>query len=62
LPDALYVHRQVGDKVHFWPLDGWDIPSVRSAIVEAYPPTWRRGRVKPANMTDDQYDAYTVAD
>ena len=23
---------------------------------------WRRGRVTPENMTDDQYDAYTIAD
>ena len=23
---------------------------------------WRRGRVAPENMTDDHYDAYTIAD
>jgi hypothetical protein len=61
IPWLLYLHRQLGDKVHFWPFDGWDIPSGHSAIVEAYPSMWRRGLVVPENMTGDQYDAYTIA-
>ncbi|MBC8745341.1 MULTISPECIES: hypothetical protein [Paraburkholderia] len=61
LPWLLYLHRQIGDKVHFWPFDGWEIPLGRSAIVEAYPSMWRRGHVIPENMTADQYDAYTIA-
>ncbi|RQH05806.1 hypothetical protein [Paraburkholderia dinghuensis] len=62
IPWLLYLHRQLGDRVHFWPFDGWDIPAGRSAIVEAYPSMWRRGCVAPAGMTDDQYDAYTIAE
>ena len=61
IPWLLYLHRQLGDKVHFWPFDGWDVPSGRSAIVEAYPSMWRRGLVAPDDMTDDQFDAYTIA-
>jgi hypothetical protein len=61
IPWLLYLHRQLGDKIHFWPFDGWDIPSGRSAIVEAYPSMWRRRLVVPENMTGDQYDAYTIA-
>lgn len=61
IPWLLYLHRQLGDKLHFWPFDGWDIPSGRSAIVEAYPSMWRRGLAAPESMTDDQYDAYTIA-
>jgi hypothetical protein len=57
-----YLHRRLGEKIHFWPFDGWDIPPKRPAIVEAYPSIWRRGRIAPANMTDDQYDAHTIAD
>jgi hypothetical protein len=62
LPWLLYLHRQLGDKIHFWPFDGWDIPPGRSAIVETYPSMWKRGCLRPENMTDDQYDAYTIAD
>jgi hypothetical protein len=62
LPWLLYLHRQLGEKIHFWPFDGWDIPAGRSAIVEAYPSMWRRGRTVPENMTADQYDAFTIAD
>jgi len=62
MPWLLYLHHQTGAKVHFWPFDGLDIPAGRSAIVEAYPSMWRRGRVAPENMTDDHYDAYTIAD
>jgi hypothetical protein len=61
IPWLLYLHRQLGDKVHFWPFDGWDVPSGRSAIVEAYPSMWRRGLVVPEDMTGDQFDAYTIA-
>ncbi len=62
IPWLLYLHRQLGERVRFWPFDGWDIPAGRSAIVEAYPSMWRRGRLTPENMTDDQFDAYTIAD
>jgi site-specific DNA recombinase len=27
----------VGERVHFWPFDGWEIPAGRSAIAEVYP-------------------------
>ncbi|MFM0741658.1 hypothetical protein PQQ51_30850 [Paraburkholderia xenovorans] len=37
LPWLLYLHRELGEKVHFWPFDGWDIAPGRSAIVEACP-------------------------
>ncbi|RKP49101.1 hypothetical protein [Trinickia fusca] len=61
LPWLLYLHRQLGDRVHFWPFDGWDIPSGRSAIVEAYPSMWRHAFAAQEGMTNDQHDAYTVA-
>ncbi|WP_260854107.1 hypothetical protein [Paraburkholderia sp. BCC1886] len=62
LPWLLYLHRQLGEKIHFWPFDGWEIEPGRSAILEAYPSLLRVGRVRPDGMTDDQYDAYTIAD
>ncbi|WP_432258023.1 hypothetical protein [Cupriavidus sp. TMH.W2] len=61
LPWLLYLHRKLGDRVHFWPFDGWHIPSGRSAIVEAYPSMWRYAFTAREGMTSDQHDAYTVA-
>jgi len=34
-----YLRKQVGDRVHFWPFDGWNIPPERSVVAEVY---WRR--------------------
>lgn len=61
LPWFLYLHRQLGETVHFWPFDGWDIPASRSAIVEAYPSMWRHAFSAREGMTSDQHDAYAVA-
>ena len=51
---------QVGDRVHFWPFDGWAIPPGRSAVVEVYPALWNR-EVSREDRTSDQHDAYAVA-
>src|SRR5262249_49839483 len=42
LPWLRHIRRQVGDQVHFWPFDGWDVPLGRSAVVEVYPALWSR--------------------
>ena len=60
LPWLRFLRQQVGDKVHFWPFDGWDIPVGRSAIVEVYPSLWRAGFAREGR-SDDQHDAYSVA-
>ena len=49
-----------GERVHFWPFDGWDIPPERSSIAEVYPRLWSRG-FAPENRTGDQHDAYSIA-
>ncbi len=36
IPWLRYLRRQLGEKVFFWPFDGWDIPPGRSAVVEVY--------------------------
>jgi hypothetical protein len=41
LPWLLYLRRQLGDRVHFWPFDGWEIPAGRSALAEVYPALWK---------------------
>jgi len=60
LPWLLYIRKRIGDKVFFWPFDGWDIPNGRSAIVEVYPSQWNRG-FACESRTPDQHDAYSVA-
>ena len=37
IPLLRNIRREFGESVHFWPFDGWSIPSGQSAIVEVYP-------------------------
>lgn len=60
LPWLRFIRRTLGERVHFWPFDGWDIPEGRSAIAEVYPALWSRSF--PANdRTPDQHDAFAIA-
>ena len=36
-PWLRFIRQRLGERVHFWPFDGWDIPAGRSAIAEVYP-------------------------
>ncbi|MFN0315922.1 MAG: hypothetical protein ACKVQA_12900 [Burkholderiales bacterium] len=60
LPWLLYMRQQLGERVHFWPFDGWQIPPGRSAVAEAYPALWKR-EFAVNGRTADQHDAYSVA-
>jgi len=61
LPWLRYLLRQVGEEVHFWPFEGWEIPSRKSAVVEVYPALWRKSF--PINgRNDHQHDAYSAAE
>jgi len=60
LPWLRYLRQQLGDRVHFWPFDGWDIPTKRSVIAEVYPSLWSRSFSRE-ERTADQHDAYSVA-
>jgi hypothetical protein len=46
--------------VHFWPFDGWKIPSGKSALVEIYPSLWSKC-IPREDRTPDQHDAYVAA-
>jgi hypothetical protein len=61
LPWLRYIRRKLGDRVHFWPFDGWDIPDGRSVVAEVYPALWSRNYPREGR-TSDQHDAYSVAD
>jgi len=60
IPWLRFIRQRIGQRVHFWPFDGWDIPSGRSAIAEVYPVLWSRG-IDRESRTDDQHDAYSIA-
>jgi len=60
LPWLRYLRQRAGERVHFWPFDGWAVPSGRSAVVEVYPSLWSRAFPREAR-TGDQHDAFSVA-
>lgn len=60
LPWLRFLRNQLGDRVHFWPFDGWEIPAGKSALVEVYPSLWCQ-RYPREGRTPDQHDAYVVA-
>ena len=60
IPWLLYLRQQLGERVHFWPFDGWQIPEGRSAAVEVYPALWKHA-FAVNGRTADQHDAYSVA-
>ena len=60
IPWLRFMRRELGDQVHFWPFDGWNIPHGRSAIAEVYPALWSRC-FACEGRTGDQHDAYSIA-
>lgn len=60
IPWLRTLRRQLGERVYFWPFDGWDIPAGRSAVVEVYPALWKHAYASEGR-TPDQHDAYSVA-
>ena len=60
IPWLRFIRRQLGDRVHFWPFDGWDLPSGHSTVAEVYPALWSHGFAREGR-TSDQHDAYSAA-
>ena len=60
IPWLLFIRQRLGERVHFWPLDGWDIPAGRSAVAEVYPSLWSRSFAH-GDRNADQHDAYSAA-
>jgi hypothetical protein len=61
IPWLRFMRQRLGDRVHFWPFDGWEIPAGRSAIAEIYPALWS-GAFAREDRTRDQHDAYVAAE
>jgi len=48
-------------QVHFWPFDGWEVPSEKSLVAEIYPALWMRQFAREGR-NEDQQAAYAVAE
>ncbi len=59
LPWLRYLRQHAGQRVHFWPFDGWDIPGGRWVVAEVYPSLWSQSFDR-GGRTPDQHDAYSV--
>lgn len=60
LPWLRFIRERCGDRVHFWPFDGWKIPAGRSVLAEVYPSLWTR-RFAAEDRNGDQHAAFSVA-
>ncbi len=60
IPWLRFIRQRLGDRVHFWPFDGWEIPAGRSAICEVYPALWSRSFARE-DRDGDQHDAYCIS-
>lgn len=60
LPWLRYLRHELGERLHFWPFDGWQIPPGKSVIAEVYPSLWSKGYSRQ-DRTPDQHDAYVAA-
>ena len=59
IPWLARIREAVGDRVHFWPFDGWEIPESKSVIAEVYPAVFKN-RYPREGRRPDQQDAYSV--
>ena len=61
IPWLLFLRRCVGERVHFWPFDGWIVPPGKSAVVEVYPALWSHSFPRDGRNSHQQ-DAYPTAE
>ena len=61
IPWLRYIRGELGENIHFWPFDDWDIPNGKSAIAEVYPALWSHRFSNNENRNQHQQDAYSVA-
>lgn len=60
LPWLLRIREEVGNLVHIWPFDFWQVPDDKSVIAKVYPSIFRY-RYPLQDRTADQQDAYAIA-
>ncbi|MBF0422568.1 MAG: hypothetical protein HQL73_06215 [Magnetococcales bacterium] len=60
LPWVRFLREECGERLHFWPFDGWVPEEGKNVIAEMYPSIFRR-RYPKKTRTGDQQDAYAIA-
>lgn len=60
LPWLQYLRARHPRHLHFWPFDGWEIPTGHSALAEIYPSLWMK-RLPKEGRDADQQAAYASA-
>ena len=40
IPWLRFIRNHSGNRVHFWPFDGWPVPEGKSVLAEVYPAMW----------------------
>ena len=60
IPWLKWLRDQAGDRLHFWPFDGWEPAAGKSVVAEVYPSIFR-GRYPRGGRTGDEQDAYATA-
>lgn len=59
LPWLRHLRQELGDRIQFWPFDGWQPMPGKSVIAEVYPSLWNRS-YPVDDRTPDQHDAYSI--
>lgn len=57
IPWLRFLRERMGDRLFFWPFDGWRPPDGVSVIAEVYPSVFRN-RYPKNGRTPDEHDAY----
>jgi hypothetical protein len=60
IPWLRYIRQHVGGPVHFWPFNGWGVPSSTSLVAEVHPALWSR-TFPSEGRTPDEQDAFAIA-
>jgi hypothetical protein len=60
LPWLRFLRQKLGKRVHFWPFDGWKVPTGRSVLAEVDPRMWRQA-FGPGTGSNAQQDAFAIA-
>lgn len=60
IPWLRWLREETGNRIHFWPFDGWQVPEDKSVLAEVYP-SILRNRFPRVKRTVDQQDAYATA-
>lgn len=60
IPWLKRLRDDAGDRIHFWPFDGWQPAPDKAVIAEVYPSIFRK-RYPAEGRSGDEQDAYAVA-